>query len=130
MVCPKSVVYHVGGHIISYGSPGKIYRNFRNSLITNLKNMSLGELLWKIPARISLDMVYEVKALTSGNFTECIYIAKAHLHFLIYFRKWWAKRKEVQKLFNTPNKYGVYKGSVVFQYFIMGKKKFSDLKKF
>ena len=130
MVCPESVVYHVGGHIISYGSSGKVYRNFRNSLITNLKNMALGELVWKIPARICLDLVYQAKSLISGNYIECIYISKAHLHFIIYFPKWWAKRKEVQMLLNNPNKFGVFKGSIVYQYFIKSVKKFSDLKQF
>jgi len=130
MVCPESVVYHVGGHIISYGSPEKIYRNFRNSLITNLKNMPLNSLIWKIPARICLDHVYQTKALLGGNFTEFINITKAHLHFFIYLPKWWSKRIQVQKLVNNPNQYGMYKGSIVYQYFIKGIKKFSNLKQF
>ena len=127
MVCPQSAVYHVGGHIITYGSPGKIYRNFRNSLIANLKNMPTGEIIWKIPARMCLDFIYQIKSLLSGNFTEYINIAKAHLHFIIYFPKWWRKRKEAQRLVANPNLSGIYKGSVVFDYFIKGKKKFSDL---
>jgi hypothetical protein len=128
MVCPRSVVYHVGGHIIAYGSPLKIYRNFRNSLIADLKNMRTSELLWKIPSRMTLDLVYELKALLSGNFTEYINIAKAHLHFLMYFPKWWKKRREAQRLVSNPNRAGMYHGSVVFAYFIRQKKKFSDLK--
>jgi len=130
MVCPKSVVYHVGGHIIKYGSPVKVYRNFRNSLITNLKNMRTGELLWKIPVRMTLDLVYEIKALLAGNFTEYINIAKAHLHFLIYLPKWLKKRREVQRMVSNPNRAGMYPGSVVFAYFIQKKKKFSDLSPF
>jgi len=128
MVCPKSVVYHVGGHIIAYGSPLKIYRNFRNSLIVDLKNMRTGELLWKIPSRMTLDLVYEIKALLSGNFTEYINIVKAHLHFLMYLPKWLKKRRDAQRLVSNPNRAGMYGGSVVFAYFIRQKKKFSDLK--
>jgi len=33
-----STVYHVGGSIISYGSPQKLYYNFRNNLILLIKN--------------------------------------------------------------------------------------------
>ena len=130
MVCPESVVYHVGGHIIAYGSPTKIYRNFRNSLITDLKNMRTGELLWKIPFRMTLDLVAEVKALLSGNFTEYANIFKAHLHFTIYFPKWLKKRREAQRLVSNPNRVGMYSGSVVFDYFVKGKKKFSDFNPF
>ena len=127
MVCPKSVVYHVGGHIIQYGSPLKIYRNFRNSLITDLKNMRTGELLWKIPFRMTLDLVAEMKALLSGNFVEFANIFKAHLHFFLYLPKWLKKRRVAQRLVSNPNRVGMYKGSVVWDYFIKGKKKFSDL---
>lgn len=130
MVCPKSVVYHVGGHIIAYGSPTKIYRNFRNSLITDLKNMRTGELLWKIPLRMTLDLVAEIKALLSGNFTEYANIFKAHWHFTIYFPRWLKKRREAQRLVSNPNRVGMYHGSVVFDYFIRQKKKFSDLNPF
>ncbi|MFH1320712.1 MAG: glycosyltransferase family 2 protein [Bacteroidota bacterium] len=128
MVCPESVVYHVGGHIITYGSPGKIFRNFRNSLITNLKNMKANELIWKIPARIVLDIIYAYKVLFSGNFMEFKNIAKAHYHFLIYLPKWIRKRREVRKLTVDPNLYGIYNGSIVFDYFLRGKKRFSQLK--
>jgi len=127
MVCPESTVYHVGGHIIPYGSPEKIYRNFRNSLIANLKNMPFSQVIWKIPARISLDMVYQVKVLLSGNFAEFFSIVKAHLHFLLFFPKWWLKRRAARKLVNNPNTSGVYKGSVVFDYFIGKRRKFSEI---
>ena len=36
---PHSVVYHVGGGTLGYGSPSKIYYNFRNSLIMLAKNL-------------------------------------------------------------------------------------------
>jgi hypothetical protein len=128
MVCPSSIVYHVGGHIIAYGSPGKIYRNFRNSLITNLKNMTLKELVWKIPLRMMLDNVYQIKSLLSGNFVEFLTISKAHLHFVIYLPKWIRKRNEVKKMINNRNTNGIYPKSIVWEYFINKKEKFSNLK--
>jgi hypothetical protein len=76
---------------------------------------------------MTLDLVYELRALLLGNFTEYLNIAKAHLHFLIYFPKWWKKRREARRLVSNPNQVGMYPGSVVFAYFIRQKKKFSDL---
>ncbi|MBN4081665.1 glycosyltransferase family 2 protein, partial [bacterium AH-315-C07] len=126
-VCPESEVYHLGGHIISYGSPTKIFRNYRNGLILMLKNMTTRELLWKLPIRLFLDKVSAYKALFSGNMVEFRNIAKAHYHFLRYFGKWNKKRREAQALATNPNRFGIYNGSVVYQYFAKGKKKFSDL---
>jgi len=127
MVCPESVVYHVGGHIISYGSPTKIYRNFRNSLITIFKNTPSSSLIWKLLVRIWFDKVYAAKSLLSGNFVEFANIVKANCHFLFYLPKWIKKRKQAQQLVNNPNNTGVYQNSLVLDYFIRGKKKYSDL---
>jgi len=126
-VCPKSVVYHVGGHIISYGSPTKIYRNFRNSLITDVKNIPTNQLIWKLPLRILLDILFAYKSLFTGNFTEYKSIAKAHFNFFTNMGKWFTKRKEAKKLWGTPNNTGMYNGSVIVDFFLKGKKKFSDL---
>jgi len=127
MVCPQAVVYHVGGHIITYGSPVKVYRNFRNSLITNLKNMSPGEVWWKIPTRMTLDQVYQIKVLLSGNWSEWFNICKAHWHFILFLPKWIQKRKQARQLVSNPNGSGVYPGSVVWAYFIKGIKTFREL---
>jgi GT2 family glycosyltransferase len=46
-----STVYHVGGSVISYGSPQKLFYNFRNSLVLMLKNETFTRLLWLLPFR-------------------------------------------------------------------------------
>ena len=127
MVCPKSVVYHVGGHIITYGSPTKVYRNFRNSLITNLKNMPLSEVWWKIPTRMTLDQVYQLKVLLSGNWKECMNIYKAHFHFILFLPKWVQKRRQARQLVRNANKTGIYPGSIVWAYFVKSVKTFKGL---
>ena len=40
MVCPKSVVYHVGGGTLEKSSSFKTYLNFRNNLLTLYKNLT------------------------------------------------------------------------------------------
>ncbi|MDQ3072105.1 MAG: glycosyltransferase family 2 protein [Bacteroidota bacterium] len=127
MVCPQSVVYHVGGHIISYGSPAKVFRNYKNGLIMMLKNMPASQVWWKIPFRISMDMVAGTRALVKGNPKELGAIFKAHLEFAKGLPQWVHKRKTAKKQLKAPNHEGIYPGSVVADYFLKGKRKFSDL---
>jgi GT2 family glycosyltransferase len=127
LVCPQSVVYHVGGHIISYGSPPKIFRNYKNGLIMMLKNLPGEEVWWKLPFRILLDMVAGFRALFNGNPKEMQAIFRAHLQFLSGLGRWLRKRSEAQKQIEKANLTGVYPHSIVADYFIRRKRKFSDL---
>jgi hypothetical protein len=127
MVCPKSTVYHVGGHIISYGSPPKIFRNYKNGLIMMLKNLPGGEVWWKIPFRILLDIIAGFRALLTGNPKEMQAIFRAHIQFLSGLGQWLRKRKDARTQIESANVTGVYPHSVVVDYFIRGKRKFSDL---
>jgi len=52
---PDGRVYHLGGGTLTRESPRKTKLNFRNALITLVKNMSLAELIWKIPVKLLLD---------------------------------------------------------------------------
>ncbi len=122
-----STVYHVGGSVISYGSPQKLYYNFRNSLILLLKNEKSAKLLWLFPLRLLLDGVAGVQMLASGKFKEMLIIVKAHFHFYGSFGKWWKRRKTAQKLITLRNESGIYPKSIVWQYFALRKKSFDKL---
>lgn len=123
-----STVFHVGGSVISYGSPQKLFYNFRNSLILLLKNESWGRLLWLMPFRLVLDGVAGLHMLVQGQWVECRTVIKAHFSFYGSLGKWLRHRKAARKVLGTtPNNVSVYKGSIVWQYFFSGKKKFSDL---
>ncbi|MFZ2791842.1 MAG: glycosyltransferase family 2 protein, partial [Bacteroidales bacterium] len=63
---PHSVVWHVGGGTLGYGSPSKIYYNFRNSLIMLAKNLPAKHLRRTILTRQVLDGLAAVMLL----FTE------------------------------------------------------------
>lgn len=129
MACGTSAVFHVGGSVISYGSPQKIFRNYRNGLVMMVKNMSAKELLLRLPIRFFLDIVAAYKALFSGNVKEYFAIAKAHFSFLSGLPLWIKKRRECRKTATSaPNRRGIYKGSIVTEYFIRGIKTFSLLK--
>ncbi len=127
MYQPASTIYHMGGYVIQYGSPGKIYRNHRNNLIMLLKNGDGGKLWWKIPFRFALDYLAFVKMAVDGNPKASFAVVKAHRDFVWQFSKWLAKRKEVQKLPQKPNRYGICPKSLVWQFFALRKKKFPQL---
>lgn len=126
MFHPDSKVYHMGGFIIKYGSPGKVFRNHRNNLIMLLKNLPPYEGLWKIPLRFIMDFLTILKMIMDGNFKTIPAISRAHIQFLIYFPKWYSKRIEAKKLWKNPNLRGVYPKSMVWNFFAKGLKKFSD----
>ncbi len=127
--CGSSTVYHIGGSVISYGSPAKIYYNYRNSLILLTKNLPFSRWIWLFPLRLILDGVAGARALLRRDFKEIKMIIKAHFHFYAKFGYWWKKRKA-----SNPSGYdaikhnnGVFKESIVWQYFGKGKKLFTDL---
>ena len=127
VVVPKSVVYHVGGSVITYGSFSKLYHNYRNNLIMMFKNLSLGKLLLLIPMRMSLDFVALIRAILTGNFTEWKAIHVAHFNFVFGLNKWVKARKKARKHVNSPNLKGWFKKSLIIAVFIKKKTKFSQL---
>lgn len=125
--CPKSVVYHVGGGTLPKGNERKVFLNFRNNLIMMAKNLPARAWIWKIPVRFLLDSISAWKSLLAGEGVYFMAILEAHLAFL----KWvMIKRKESvfpQKREGALR--GWYSGSVVWQYFVKGKKTFSEIVK-
>lgn len=125
--CGESTVYHIGGSVISYGSPQKLYYNYRNSLILLLKNLSFSKLIWMLPFRLILDGVSGLRCALKGEWIEVKTIIKAHWHFFFTFGKWWEKRSVSQKLISQKNEFGIYKNSIIVDYFLKKKKYFTDL---
>ncbi|NCX95492.1 MAG: glycosyltransferase family 2 protein [Chitinophagia bacterium] len=122
-----STVYHVGGSVISYGSTQKLFYNFRNNLITLLKNEKASKLLWLFPLRLALDGVAGLRLLLQGQFAHCFTIVKAHFSFYFSLGKWLRKRREAKKNEGIRNTDGIYPRSIVLDYFLRKKKKFTDL---
>lgn len=122
-----STVYHVGGSVISYGSPQKLFYNFRNSLALLLKNEKASKLLWLFPYRLILDGIAGLQFLAKGKLKEMFIILKAHFNFYGSLGKWLKKRKEAQSIVTHRNEEGIYPKSIVWQYFALRKKTFSKL---
>jgi len=125
--CPASVVYHVGGGTLPKGNERKVFLNFRNNLIMMAKNLPLGQALWKIPFRFLLDSVSAWKSLFAGEAIYFVAIGEAHLAFV----KWLVIGRK-QSLFPQKKRgmlYGWYTRSIVWQYFVAGKKTFTEIVK-
>ncbi len=126
MVCPQSVVYHVGGGTLPTGSPRKVYLNFRNNLIMLFKNLPWQQLCWKLPVRIALDGLVAWKNLFTGDGGYFMAVAQAHAGFIYWAlckrreSRWPASRKGVLQ--------GWLSGSIVWAYFVEGKRKFSEIR--
>lgn len=124
----KSTVFHVGGSVISYGSPQKTFYNFRNSLVLLLKNENAGTLIWLFPLRLLLDGLAGFQFLLKGQIKNLGAILRAHFSFYRHLGMWWKKRNEAFKLrSDRPNLHGNFQGSIIVQYFLKGKRKFSEL---
>lgn len=125
--CGASTVYHIGGSVISYGSPQKIFYNYRNSLILLLKNLPMSTLWWLLPFRLVLDGLSGARALLKGNFIEVLTIIKAHWSFFLHIGFWYKKRSQAQSLVRKPNLAGIYPKSLIWQYFFKKKTLYTDL---
>lgn len=126
-VCPASTVFHLGGGSLSYGSPQKIFLNFRNNLFLLYKNLPKGKLFNIIFFRMILDGVAAIQFMATGQFKPFLMVLKAHLDFYRNLKKLRLKRKVLLQKVTTPNHPEVYHGSLIFDFFIARKKKFSSL---
>lgn len=122
-----STVYHSGGSTLSASNPKKTYLNFKNGLSLLYKNLPENELAVKFLLRIVLDWVASLKFSLSGSWQHGKAVLKAHQHFLKNWEREKIRRKQVAKLGfkKLPNQ---YRGSIVWDFFVAGKRKYSQLK--
>lgn len=126
---PGSYVYHVGGGTLPKNNPMKTYLNFRNNLTMLYKNLSDNELRPVMRMRVLLDYIAAFQALLSGrtgDFKAIINGRKAFKAWLPEYRK---VREEVQAKRAVDDVPGIYRRSILWQYYAKGHKKYSDLDK-
>ena len=117
----SSKVFHVGAATIKKNSK-KTYLNYRNSLIMMTKNLPLKHLLSTLFLRLILDIVSSVKLLIQGEVSHFIAVYKAHINYFY-------KLKSILRERNNSNKKANYFkiNSIVYEYFILRRKKFFQL---
>tara|TARA_R110002167_G_scaffold63080_2_gene178019 strand:+ start:64475 stop:65473 length:999 start_codon:yes stop_codon:yes gene_type:complete len=119
----SSKVYHIGGATLKETNPHKTFLNFRNSLLNVVKNVPKKWFLFVVFSRLILDGIAGLKFILELRPVHTFAIIKAHLSFYKNFYKFLKKRKILQK----KSDYNQHT-SIVWQYFILGRKKFTDLK--
>ena len=128
LVCtPKSVVFHVGAATLSVENPRKTFLNFRNSLLMVYKNTSEKDLKKVLRVRFLLDYVAAFKFLLTGQTANAQAIYKARKAFFALLPSYEQRRKEnllKRKLKEIPE---LYQGSLIYAFYVKGKKRYSDL---
>lgn len=120
----KSTVYHVGGATLSEMDPRKTLYNFRNSLCNLVKNHP-SNLLWPLVLlRLTLDGIAGIRFLLQVQPRQTWAIVRAHFGFYARLSQLLKERKKFPKRNLETSPF-----SIVFDYFISGKKKYSDLVK-
>jgi len=128
IVChPDSTVYHVGGATLPNHSSRKLHLNFRNNLYMLYKNLPSEKLLTTLLLRMILDGVAGLKFLVRFEFDNFMAVIKAHYSFYSNLSLLREKRRVINPLSTTEFHNEIYKGSIIADYFIQNKKKFSDL---
>ncbi len=123
---PESKVYHLGGATLSKTNPHKTFLNFRNNLYLLYKNMH-SHYRRRMVIRYFLDFIAFVKFLMGFEFRNAGAVIRAHREFLIKRKYFKLKRKENDKLATVKEIPTVYKESIVFDFFLKGKKYFHQL---
>ncbi|CAM3741782.1 glycosyltransferase family 2 protein [Aquirufa aurantiipilula] len=123
----ESTVKHVGGGTLDKANPFKTYLNFRNNLILLYKNQSGLKKYVIILLRMAADGLAGIKYLTSGELSLIWAILKAHFSFYYYVLFQHPKQNLATELVRRTD-INSYSKSIIWDYFIQKKKKFTDLK--
>lgn len=126
---PSVAVYHIGGGTLPYQSVQKVFLNYRNNLATLYKNEPVSKLLILLPARLIMDLAAVLVFVFRKNTNAAAAVCKAYWQFIKWIPALNRKKKAFQssckgKRMNTAGRYG---GSLVFDFFILGKKTFNSI---
>ena len=124
---PTATIYHMGGETLNKVNPEKTYLNFRNNLLLLFRNHAGEWFVAKFFIRMLMDGIAAFKFLFDGGPSHFVAVLRAHINFYSQMGKVLAKRKAEKPFVKKFASSCVYRKSIVWEYFIKGKKKFSDL---
>lgn len=120
---PASEVYHIGGGSLPQGDARKVYYNFRNNLLLLYKHLPPAAWRRLFPQRLALDGIALLRAAALGRFDEARAILRAYADAHRMKRAYTAVRpRPGDRVIRPP-----YRGSIVIDYFLRGRRRFSDL---
>lgn len=124
MYCAQSEVYHVGGGTLNTENPFKTYLNFRNNLLLLKNNLSFLRATAVIFMRFWMDLLAIARFLNEGKRKDAWAISRAHQNFV---RHIFQRGPKTIKRSNLSSLKGMYRRSIVWDFFIKKKKTFSSL---
>lgn len=130
IVCiPDSTAYHVGGGTLDAGNPRKTFLNFRNNLFMLYKNLPEDELRSIMCWRALLDAVAALKFLLSFDWANCKAVLLARSEYRKARPQFKADRERNLQLAVDGGKHIPERTqqSILWQYYVKGKKRFSQL---
>lgn len=128
---PTSTVYHVGGGTLSVESPRKTYLNFRNNLLMLYKNLPEQSLARIMLLRWLLDILAALHLLLTGKPTNALAVLRARRDFRRMKSSFTLRRHENLLLTTRSTDLpGMYKGSILLDFYFRGKRLFSSLSPF
>jgi GT2 family glycosyltransferase len=125
---PASAVYHVGGGSLPYNSPYKTFLNFRNSLFLLYKNLPEKSFHLTLFIRKLLDGVAAIMFLLKGEVESFRSVWKAHMAYYKNIDQLKTKREMVKKLATGNQVPMILNKSIVFEFYVKGKRTYSSLK--
>lgn len=126
IVCiPDSEVFHVGGGTLPKSNPRKTFLNFRNNLTMLYKCLPDSELSSVMRMRFFLDYLAAFEMLLlKRNLGDFKAVIKARSAFKKWRKDFEADRRKIQSARKTESSNSHF--SILWQYYIKGKKKFSQ----
>ena len=124
---PQSKVYHVGGATLNKSNPRKTFLNFRNNLLMLYKNLPTGELRRVMYMRALLDYVAALKFLLTGAWGDFKAVLRARREYRRMRGEYEGVREQnlVAAVVPVIKERSLF--SLLWQYYLKGKKHFSQL---
>ena len=126
-VVPQSRVYHVGGATLNKSNPRKTFLNFRNNLLMLYKNLPANELRGVMRMRALLDYVAALKFLLSGAWGDFKAVIAARREYRRMRGEYRVVREQNLAATVVPEIKERSRFSLLWQYYLKGKKYFSQL---
>jgi GT2 family glycosyltransferase len=140
MYCAESEVLHMGGGTLNAENPFKTFLNFRNNLLLLQNNLPFWRAFFTIGFRIWMDLLALFRFLSEGKRKDAWAVSRAHQNFFLgLFKK--SEKPKVRKAegknaadaaTSLPTAHslqkGMYKGSIVWDFFVKKKRHFTDLR--
>ncbi len=128
IVCiAQSQAYHLGGATLNQGNPRKTFLNFRNNLLMLYKNLPDQELKSVMRVRCFLDYLAAFQFLLKDDPKNCSAVFKARRAFHKMRPDFEKDRRHIQQIRQNERVPERVEFSLLWQYYIKGRKTFNEL---